>query len=74
MNRIDEIKQVGSVSDCAQALIDKLIEIEKSPGYKDVWTMYWIHDGIYNGPNYVQERDNLILALSKENANKDMNK
>jgi len=48
----------------AKALVDKLRFIENNESYKGIWFCAANHGCIYDGPNYIKERDELVKLLS----------
>lgn len=44
-----------------RALVEKLEAIHSDPSYQGVWTMYAVHGGVYDGPQYADE-----LARAKD--------
>ena len=54
------------LTEAAEKFIAKVEEIHKDPRYISVWTMYMIHGGNYDGPNYAEELKELKLALARQ--------
>jgi hypothetical protein len=46
-----------------KGLVDKLDEIAAHPAFKGVWTLYHVHGGVYDGPNWVEALERARKAL-----------
>lgn len=47
--------EVDRIVEILNKLVNKLELIHEDSNYKTVWSMYYIHGGRYNGPNYMEE-------------------
>lgn len=46
-----------------KGLVEKLDEIAAHPAFKGVWTLYHVHGGVYDGPNWVEALERARKAL-----------
>lgn len=52
-----------------KALVDKLVALENNEQYVSVWTHFFVHGGVFNGPKYLDELNEAIqYLLGIENA------
>jgi len=56
-------EKVAKLYVALQTLIVKMDEVHASPEYRGVWTLYHVHGGEYEGPNYVKEIETAKKAL-----------
>jgi len=49
----------------AEALVKRLDTVHADPAYMGVWTLYHVHGGRYDGPQYHTEVDALRAAIAK---------
>lgn len=46
-----------------KALVDKLVALENNEQYVSVWTHFFVHGGVFNGPKYLDELNEAIQYL-----------
>lgn len=55
----------NKITACAIDLVEKLRELQSSPDFAAVFTLYYIHGGQYTGPNFETELINMMDALEE---------
>lgn len=58
-------KAQKKVIEAAKALINSLDKTHASEKYKNVWHLAQNHLGVYQGPSYAQQRQELAMALDE---------
>ena len=64
VDRLVEAK-TAPLREALQGLVDRLDEIAANDEFKSVWTLHYVHGGVYRGPNWVDALERARAALNE---------